>query len=254
VLKLRIQTGISGFDELIQGGLIRERVYLLNGPPGSGKTTFCVQFLATGGINNELGLYVSLSESVDNIIADMSNYHFKVKGLINLGRIKFLDLGPEMDYGLYDSMYHAITSGSIESINNDPELSAPTPLTIFEKIEKSVKDNNIERLVIDSLSSIRFSSENIAQEDKEINRFVRNLKKLGCTTILISDMINPNSYTPEQFATHGVLFLHHYLDENTKSMLRAIQVIKMRGTRHDSNMKNLTFTSDGLKVDYKLKE
>ena len=109
--------------------------------------------------------------------------------------------------------------------------------------------NNIERLVIDSLSAIRFSTENFAQTDKEVNRFVRNLKKLGCTTILISEMTNPNSYTPEQFAAHGVIFLHHYLDENTKLMSRAIQVVKMRGTSHDSNMKKLFFTSDGLNVE-----
>lgn len=246
---MRIETGITGFDNLIQGGLIKNRVYLLSGPPGCGKTTFCVQFLSTGGNNKERGLYVSLSESVENIITDMSNYHFKVKGLMNLGRIMFLDLGPELEYGLYDSMYKSITLDTKESGITDPELSAPTPLIIFEKIEQFVKKNNIERLVIDSLSAIRFSTEQIAQMDKEVNRFVRNLKKLGCTTILISEMTNPNSYTPEQFATHGVIFLHHYLDENTKLMSRAIQVVKMRGTSHDSNMKKLFFTSDGLNVE-----
>lgn len=246
---MRIETGITGFDNLIQGGLIKNRVYLLSGPPGCGKTTFCVQFLSTGGNNKERGLYVSLSESVENIITDMSNYHFKVKGFMNLGRIMFLDLGPELEYGLYDSMHQSIELYSEESITADPELSAPTPLIIFEKIEQCVKKNNIERLVIDSLSAIRFSTENFAQTDKEVNRFVRNLKKLGCTTILISEMTNPNSYTPEQFAAHGVIFLHHYLDENTKLMSRAIQVVKMRGTSHDSNMKKLSFTSDGLNVE-----
>jgi len=246
---LRIETGIHGFDELIQGGLIKNRVYLLSGPPGSGKTTFCVQFLSTGGTNKEPGMYVSLSESVENIMEDMSNYHFKIKGLVNLGRIIFFDLGPELEYGLYDSMYSSITLNSEGSVGNDPELSAPTPTVIFDKIAECVKKNNIERLVIDSLSSIRFSTENIAQADKEINRFVRNLKKLGCTTFLISDMTNPNSYSPEHFASHGVIFLHHYLDEKTKSMLRAIQVIKMRGTKHDSNLMELSFTSDGLNVD-----
>jgi KaiC/GvpD/RAD55 family RecA-like ATPase len=184
---LRIETGISGFDELIQGGLISGRVYLLSGTPGSGKTTFCVQFLAAGGINNEPGLYVSLSESVDNIISDMSNYNFKIKGLLNLNRIAFLDLGPEMEYGLYDSMHQSIMPGLDESVGYDPELSAPTPVKIFERIAQYVKEDKIERLVIDSLSSIRFSSENFAQADKELSRFVRNLKKLDCTTILIHE-------------------------------------------------------------------
>ena len=110
---MRIKTGIPGFDELIEGGLLKNRVYLLSGPPGCGKTTFCVQFLAAGGINKEAGLYVSLSESVDTIVSDMSNYNLKVRGLIDLGRIMFLDIGPELEYGLYDTMHQSISFGSL---------------------------------------------------------------------------------------------------------------------------------------------
>jgi len=80
---------------------------------------------------------------------------------------------------------------------------------------------------------------------------MRNLIKLECTTILISELTNPDSYTAEQFAAHGVIFLHHFLDENTKSMVRAIQIVKMRGTRHDSNLKKLMFEDDGLIVENK---
>jgi KaiC/GvpD/RAD55 family RecA-like ATPase len=67
--------------------------------------------------------------------------------------------------------------------------------------------------------------------------------------ILISELTNPNSYTAEQFAAHGVIFLHHFLDENTKSMVRAIQIVKMRGTKHDSSLKKLMFEDDGLIVE-----
>ena len=245
---MRIKTGIPGFDELIEGGLLKNRVYLLSGPPGCGKTTFCVQFLAAGGINKEPGLYVSLSESVDTIVSDMANYHLKVRGLIDMNRIMFLDMGPEMEYGLYDTMYQSISFGTDEP-NGDPELSAPTPHLIFEKIAQYVEDHKIERLAIDSVSNIRFSTQNHAQEDKEIHRFVRNLKNLGCSTILISELTNPNAYSTEQFAAHGVIFLHHYLDDNTKSMVRGVQVIKMRGTKHDSNMKKMFFSSEGLNVE-----
>jgi len=87
---MRIPTGITGFDELIQGGLKKNRVYLLSGPPGCGKTTFCVQYLSKGAMNKEPGLYVSLTESIENIISDMSSYNFKVKELVKLGRINFI--------------------------------------------------------------------------------------------------------------------------------------------------------------------
>jgi len=216
---MRIPTGITGFDELIQGGLKKNRVYLLSGPPGCGKTTFCVQYLSKGAMNNEPGLYVSLTESIENIISDMSSYNFKVKELVKLGRINFIDIGPQMGYAR--------------------EMAVPTPVVIFEHIIKHVKEHKVERLVLDSLSAVRFSSEDTTHTDREINRFMRNLIKLECTTILISELTNPDSYTAEQFAAHGVIFLHHFLDENTKSMVRAIQIVKMRGTRHDSNLKKL---------------
>lgn len=228
---MRIPTGITGFDELIQGGLKKNRVYLLRGPPGSGKTTFCVQYLSKGAMNNEPGLYVSLTESIENIISDMSSYNFKVKELVKLGRINFIDIGPQMGYGR--------------------EMAVPTPVVIFEHIIKHVKEHKVERLVLDSLSAVRFSSEDTTHTDREINRFMRNLIKLDCTTILISELTNPNSYNAEQFAAHGVIFLHHFLDEKTKSMVRAIQIVKMRGTKHDSNLKKLMFGDDGLIVENK---
>jgi KaiC/GvpD/RAD55 family RecA-like ATPase len=225
----RIPTGITGFDENIQGGLLKNRVYLLSGPPGCGKTTFCVQFLAKGALNHEPGLYVSLTEAIENIVSDMSNYNFQIQELIQLKRLKFIDIGPNMGYGQILS-------------------PVPTPVVIFENIISHVKENGIQRLVIDSVSAIRLCSEDTTQSDRELNRFIRNLMKLGCTTILISELTNPNSYTAEQFAAHGVFFLHHYLDDNKNSMVRAIQVVKMRGTKHDSNMKEIIFSDDGLNV------
>ncbi|MDP2215830.1 MAG: ATPase domain-containing protein, partial [Methanolobus sp.] len=102
---MRIKTGIDGLDEILQGGLLSERVYLLSGPPGSGKTTFCVQYLAQGAALGEVGLYVSLVESPQNIIDDMSNYSMNVVTLIKMQKLLFADLGPRMDYGFIDDLH-----------------------------------------------------------------------------------------------------------------------------------------------------
>jgi KaiC/GvpD/RAD55 family RecA-like ATPase len=101
---MRIQTGIEGFDELVQGGLLSERVYLVSGPPGSGKTTFCVQFLAHGAALGDVGLYVTLLESPQNIIDDMSNYSMNVIPLLKMRKLLFADLGPRMEYGNMDEL------------------------------------------------------------------------------------------------------------------------------------------------------
>ena len=243
---MRIPTGIEGFDDLVQGGFLSERVYVLSGPPGSGKTTFGVQFLAQGAAIGEVGLYVTLLECPQNIINDMSNYAMNVITLIKMKKLLFADLGPRMEYGYMDELSEFITTDY--NIGKSPsENEAPSPSVVFKEIAAYVSEYEVKRLVIDSVSAIRFTSKDISLQEKEMSRFIRNLKKLGCTTVLLSEMTDPSAYSTEQFAAHGVVFMHNFLYD--KTMTRAIQVIKMRGTKHDCNMHKVSFTEKGLKVE-----
>lgn len=242
---MRIKTGIEGFDEMVQGGLLAERVYLVSGPPGSGKTTFCVQYLAHGAALGEVGLYVTLLESPQNIIDDMSNYSLSVVPLIKMKKLLFADLGPRMEYGFMDEMSEYITP-EYEVSASSAEHEAPSPAMVFREIAAYVSEYDVKRLVIDSVSAIRFTTRDMSLQEKEMSRFIRNLKKLGCTTILISEMTDPGAYSTEQFAAHGVIFMHNFLYD--KTMTRALQVIKMRGTQHDCNMRSVNFSDRGLVV------
>ena len=206
---MRIKTGIEGFDELVQGGLLSDRVYLVSGPPGSGKTTFCVQYLAHGAALGETGLYVTLLESPQNIIDDMSNYSMNVLTLIKMKKLLFADLGPRMEYGFMDEMSEYITP-DYEVSASPGEHEAPSPAMVFREIAAYVAEYDVKRLVIDSVSAIRFTTRDLSLQEKEMSRFIRNLKKLGCTTILISEMTDPSAYSTEQFAAHGVIFMHNF--------------------------------------------
>lgn len=243
---MRIESGIDGLDEIIQGGLLPERVYLLSGPPGGGKTTFGVQFLAKGALQGDVGLYVTLLECPQNIINDMSNYSFNVIPLIKVKKLLFADLGPRMEYGYMDELKDIIQPHEgIGGVSNEHE--APSPATVFKELAAYVAEYNVKRLVIDSMTAIRFATHDPALQEKEMTRFIRNLKKLGCTTMIIGELTDPTAYTTEQFASHGVIFLHNFLYE--KQMTRAIQIIKMRGTKHDCNMHKVQFTERGLQVE-----
>ncbi|MDK2983236.1 MAG: hypothetical protein PWP19_714, partial [Thermococcaceae archaeon] len=74
----RISTGVKGLDDLIGGGLIPGRVYVVTGPPGSGKTTLGIQFLVEGAKNWEKGVYISLVDDPKTIIQDMFHYKFNL--------------------------------------------------------------------------------------------------------------------------------------------------------------------------------
>jgi KaiC/GvpD/RAD55 family RecA-like ATPase len=244
---MRIKTGIEGFDVLVEGGLLQGRQYLVSGSPGSGKTTFGVQFLCTGALLGEPGAFIALSESIETIKQDMLRYLIHTAELEIKKKLFFIDLGPNIKYGEYDEISHFITPDYQQQLGDSPANTPPTPFSVFKEVEIQVKNLGIKRLVIDSLSAIRFTSMNPSAEERSIGRFIRNLKNLGCTTILLSELTKPDAYTIEQFASHGVIFLHNFMDKQG-NMVRALQIIKMRGTKHDCDMRYIEFTDKGMKI------
>ena len=244
---MRIKSGIEGFDTLVEGGFLQGRQYLLSGTPGSGKSTFGVQFLAAGALLGETGAYVALSENISTLIEDMSRYNPQIDDMIKKKKLFFIDMGPTIDYGEYDEISSLITPDCVSQSGDSLVNQPPTPFSVFKEVENHVKQFGIKRLVIDSLSSIRFASRDTASQERSISRFIRNLKTLECTTILLSELTNPNAYTIEQFASHGVIFLHNFMDKQG-NMVRGLQIIKMRGTKHDCEMRAIEFSNKGIKV------
>lgn len=227
--KTRVNTGITGLDSLIEGGLLPNRIYVVSGPPGSGKTTFGVQFLACGAWQGERGLFVSLVEDVENIISDMTSFSFKIEELVTSGKLLFMDIGEMLE----------------------TSVEFPTYKQLLSRISEHVKFRGIKRLVIDSLSAIKFIGADPRFEKKQMGEFMRGLQKIGCTTLLLSEMTDPERYLPEHFLAHGVIFLHNFLSNS--QMTRAIQIIKMRGTKHDCNLRRFEITKNGIRITSLLK-
>lgn len=223
---LRIKTGIRGFDEIIQGGVVPNRTYVISGPPGSGKTTSGVQFLAYGASTGEPGLYVSLVRGAQTTVESMSGYNLNIPMLVKREKLFFIDVKSAAVYGDADTRID--------------------PSTIYVEIANFVNTHSIKRLVIDSMSTLRFSIKDHTAEEAEIGRFIQNLKLLDTTTILLSEMIDPSIYSTEQYACDGLVFLHNFM--RGRSMTRAIQIIKMCGTAHDCEMRKLGFAENGVFV------
>ena len=200
----RIETGIKGFDQLIEGGIPEKSLILLSGVTGTGKSIFGMNYLVHGIKKGENGVYVSLQESIEETISEM-NLFWPIKGMIKEEKLSIVQ--PEL-------------------YNFDALLTT---------IEDSIDKVKATRLVIDSISIIAMYFEDPFRIRKSLLTLANLLKNLGCTTIAISQVTKGVSlYGVEEFVADGVIKMY-YMRTNS-SFTRALTVRKMRITNHSMNI------------------
>jgi KaiC/GvpD/RAD55 family RecA-like ATPase len=220
---MRVSSGVPGFDDLVEGGLLANRLYVVSGPPGSGKTTFCSQFIAQGARNGADCAYVTMHETKDELVEDMSGYEFGFDRAMRSESVRFLNLVTERG------------KRTITKFGNDGGLTS--------RLVAFIEENGIDRVVIDSTMLLQHF---FSDRSDEITGFLSALKQTDTTTLLISEMTDPTSYADEHYLAHGVVFFHNFLDGD--GMHRGVQVIKMRGTNIDCDIRELSFSDRGLQV------
>jgi KaiC/GvpD/RAD55 family RecA-like ATPase len=220
---MRIESGVPGFDELVEGGLLENRLYVISGPPGSGKTTFSAQFITQGAKRGDDCLYVTMHETKEELMQDMAGYDFGFDRAMQSDAIQFLNLVTE-------SGKRTITQFGTEG-------------GLTNRLVAFIDQNNVERVVIDSTMLLQHFLTDVSEE---ITGFLSALKQTDATVLLISEMTDPTSYSDEHYLAHGVVFFHNFLDGG--SMTRGLQVIKMRGTAIDCDIRRISFSDTGLRV------
>ncbi|NUE01367.1 KaiA-binding protein [Halorubraceae archaeon YAN] len=224
---MRIPSGVSGFDSLTDGGFPEGRLYILSGPPGSGKTTFSAQFLTKGYENGERGLYVSMHETRVGIIQDMSGYEFGFDRAMQDTRVHFLDALGSEGKRFFGSPGERVDRNSL-----------------VNRLVGFVESRGIDRVVVDSTMLLRYLMDD---DENTVMRFLNALKRTDATTLLISEMTDPSAYSDEHFLAHGVIFFHNYLKDD--QMRRGIQVVKMRGTPVNTDIHQFSFTPAGIVIE-----
>ena len=226
----RVQTGVPGFDRLVEGGLFEGRLYVVSGPPGSGKTTFSTQFLVKGALEGKTCFFLSMHETKEELVNDMSRYEFGLDRASQRGRIEFLNVFSEEAKRIL-----------FRSTNSTAQSN---PDALAKRIVNFADSQEVDRIVIDSMMMLELFFKD-ATED--VSRFLTRLKQADATVVLISEMTDPSSYTKEHYLGHGVIFLHNYLGAG--GMQRGIQIAKMRGTAIDCDIRPVRFTESGMVVD-----
>ena len=253
---VRLATGISGLDKLIEGGLSQNQIYTISGPPGSGRTTFGIQFLIEGAKINEKGLFVASLDNPTTIIKNMSRFNFNLVNYIKEKKIYFLDAGLEIfEYGPKST-----TQPQEEIFDLSSQKS--TPKSVLDKIESIIKKIGITRLVIDSSANLPYFIRSKNPDDKQVAQVLIALKQLGVTSLILSEQLQQNTFGIEHYMVNGVFLLQNNIINNSKNQQmvpssgsdtpvechRAIQILKFRGTKHDIIPHPLSFSDSGLVV------
>lgn len=227
----KIKTAITGFDSMLNGGVIKGRNILLSGPCGSGKTTLAMQFVYNGVMQfNEPSLYVTLEENKEKIYYDMKQFG--------------MDLKKAEERGLM------IVGGPIAGIKSYMDRVDASIKHIIKEIEEIIKQNNIKRVVIDSINLLTMLVKTDEDRRKTLAMLCNMLSSLGCTSILTSETkegtMDLSRYGMEEFIVDGVVVL--YLVRQGSRFIPGIAIRKMRGTNHDKQIRVYNITDKGIVV------
>ena len=225
----RIRTGIPGLDELITGGIPRDSTIAVVGSPGAGKTIFGLQFLYNGAsLFQEPGIYISFEEEPENIMETASLFGWDYRKLAKQGKLQVLFKDP------YEIKSFASAMGG--------------------QIYATIRESKARRIVIDSITYFSLAQENQFKLRKEISELRKRLKAMDVTTLLVSEVpenapqatVTGDHLSAEEFAVDGVVRLHNLLVRGTRQ--RAIEILKLRKTSHDTFLHPFSITDNGIIV------
>lgn len=223
-----VSTGIAGLDAILGGGLPPNHVYLLDGSPGTGKTTLGLQFLLQGVAQGERGLYLTLSESRRELVEVATSHGW------SLDALDIFDLPAEAG----------------EAVSESYTIFHPAEVELQQTIDAmfaAVQRSSARRVVIDSLSEMRL----LARDPLRFRRQILALKQffdgLRCTVFLLDDKTAPEGDLQLQSLAHGVIELEHIALEYGAER-RRLQVRKLRGHRFLGGFHDFRIRTGGLAV------
>ena len=219
----RVFTGIQNFDALIQGGFEKDSTNLVVGGSGSGKTIFATHFLVEGMKRGERGLYVTFEEKKEQFYDNMKKFGWDLADYEKRGLFTFLEYSPHKVKTMLEE-----GGGTIESV-------------ILKK--------KISRMVIDSITSFELLFEGeLAKREAALELFGM-IRNWDCTSLLtLDENVEGKGLTSGtmEFEADSIILL--YFVRNKKERQRQIEVVKMRGTKHSSNLYNFEIGKSGIVV------
>lgn len=224
-----VSTGIEGLDLILSGGLAANRLYLIEGMPGSGKTTFAFQFLLEGVRQGECVLYVALSETKEEAQAAAASHGWQLDGVFVRELVPTEEsLTPGEQY----TMFHPA----------EVELAEAT-----KRILTDVEELKPTRVVVDSLSEFQLLAGHPSRYRRQILALKRFFASRGCTVLLLDDLTTGERSLQVQSIAHGVVGLEQLVPEYGAHR-RRLRVLKYRGVNFRGGYHDFNIVRGGLEV------
>ena len=231
--KIHASTGIEGLDDVLVGGFPRNHLFLVEGHPGTGKTTLALQFLLAGQREGEKSLYVTLSESKDEIIEVGVSHGWNLDSVpIFEMTASEEELSPEQQY----TVFHP----------SDVELNDTTKL-VLDLVEKT----SPSRVVFDSLSELRLLARDPLRYRRQILALKRYFAGRKCTVLLLDDLTSEPTDLQLESIAHGVITMQR-LEREYGVNRRRLEVRKLRGARFREGYHDFSIESGGIVVHPRL--
>jgi len=217
----RVESGIPGLDEMIEGGFIVPSAVLIAGAPGTGKTTLAVQSLFYGAKRGETCMFITaISEPNWVVQRFLSTFSFFDQSLIDLGRVVFVDVG--------------------ETLRDNPE-------GVLQTIQSEVDRYSPNRLVIDPVSVMRIAIHDDRRYREFLHDMITYMKAFNCVTFLTAEFDFSSITTAmEGYMVDCILLLSYPKEENARR--KYMEVLKMRGTKHLTGEQSVDIDKSGFIV------
>ena len=224
-----LKTGIGGLDEILGGGFPAERLYLVEGEPGSGKTTLSLQFLLEGLARGERGLYVTLSETAQELAGVAASHGWSLDG------IEMLDMSATPAVTSVESQYTVFHPSEVEL-----QDSVGAVLERVQAVGPS-------RVVLDSLSEMRLLARDPLRFRRQILSFKQFFASRGITALMLDDLSASDRDLQLHSLAHGVINLEQIVLSHGAER-RQLRVTKLRGVRFHAGHHDFVIRSGGLEV------